>query len=132
MGGHAGGKCSAAIAIAVPLAACALRHRPPSPCHSRTTRRVSIGATRASCSRSPACPHSLPRQRILWNGRFKKKTKAGEMAQLVKHVPPNHRDESCSPGFHGGWEMRPFPLLICLPKSAHVQELRFSSSKSKF
>ncbi|CAO2593372.1 hypothetical protein LEMLEM_LOCUS7255 [Lemmus lemmus] len=41
---------------------------------------------------------------LLIPARFKKKTKAGEMVQLVKHVPPNHRDESCSPGFHGGCE----------------------------
>ncbi|CAO2582265.1 hypothetical protein LEMLEM_LOCUS2249 [Lemmus lemmus] len=41
--------------------------------------------------------------------RFKKKTKAGEMAQLVKHVPPNHRDEHCSPGFHGGCEVTVIP-----------------------
>ncbi|CAO2593373.1 hypothetical protein LEMLEM_LOCUS7255 [Lemmus lemmus] len=46
---------------------------------------------------------------LLIPARFKKKTKAGEMVQLVKHVPPNHRDESCSPGFHGGCEVTIIP-----------------------
>ncbi|CAO2593264.1 hypothetical protein LEMLEM_LOCUS7199 [Lemmus lemmus] len=60
--------------------------------------------------------------------RFKKKTKAGELAQLVKHVPPNHRDYSCSPRFHGCCEKTIIPAAerqetetrMCWPSTSPV------------